>query len=132
MMISFARAGPTSRTKRVVDATPSGTPRSTSGIQNSASAAAQRKSQARLSPQAPRRAQRTRPSRRLVRTADDSDAREGDPARRPPRADRARLLLGGRDRGGRSAPGAGSAARDFRRVSVAHDEPAVDLDRLAR
>ena len=53
MMISFARAGPTSRTKRVVDATPSGTPRSTSGIQNSASAAAQRKSQARLSPQPP-------------------------------------------------------------------------------
>src|SRR2546428_6669971 len=42
MMISLARAGPTRRTKRVVEATPSGTPRSTSGIQNSASSAAQR------------------------------------------------------------------------------------------
>src|SRR5437879_3834144 len=30
MMISFARAGPTRRTKRVVDATPRGTPRSVS------------------------------------------------------------------------------------------------------
>src|SRR5438128_626151 len=46
MMISFARAGPTRRTNRVVDATPRGTPRSTSGIQSCASAAAQRKSQA--------------------------------------------------------------------------------------
>src|SRR2546430_316244 len=46
MMISLARAGPTRRTTRVVEATPSGTPRSTSGIQNSASVAAQRKSHA--------------------------------------------------------------------------------------
>src|SRR5215470_1718102 len=53
MMISLARAGPTSRTKRVVLATPSGTPRSTSGIQNWASAAAKRKSQASASPQPP-------------------------------------------------------------------------------
>src|SRR2546430_5937631 len=53
MMISLARAGPTRRTKRVVEATPSGTPRSTSGIQNSASAAAQRKSHASVSPQPP-------------------------------------------------------------------------------
>src|SRR2546427_9130088 len=52
-MISLARAGPTRRTKRVVDATPSGTPRSTSGIQNCASAAAIRKSQASVSPQPP-------------------------------------------------------------------------------
>src|SRR5204863_393142 len=53
MMISFARAGPTRRTKRVVVATPSGTPSSTSGIQNWASLAAQRKSQASASPQPP-------------------------------------------------------------------------------
>src|SRR5215470_9210157 len=53
MMISFARAGPTRRTKRVVDATPSGTPRSTSGIQSCASAAAQRKSHAKVRPQPP-------------------------------------------------------------------------------
>src|SRR5262245_39232688 len=53
MMISFARAGPTRRTKRVVDATPSGTPRSTSGIHSCASAAAQRKSHASVSPQPP-------------------------------------------------------------------------------
>src|SRR5438128_1579367 len=53
MMISFARAGPTRRTKRVVDATPSGTPRSTSGIQSCASAAAQRKSQASVRPHPP-------------------------------------------------------------------------------
>src|SRR5437870_12014564 len=53
MMISLARAGPTRRTKRVVEATPSGTPRSTSGIQNSASVAAQRKSHASVSPQPP-------------------------------------------------------------------------------
>src|SRR5918996_584862 len=53
MMISLARAGPTSRTKRVAEATPSGTPRSTSGIQSWASAAAMRKSQARVSPQPP-------------------------------------------------------------------------------
>src|SRR5262245_6307389 len=53
MMISLARAGPTSRTKRVVDATPSGTPRSTSGIHSIASAAAHRKSQARTSPKPP-------------------------------------------------------------------------------
>src|SRR5438552_8428594 len=52
-MISFATAGPTSRTKRVVDATPSGTPRSTSGIHISASAAAHRKSHASVSPQPP-------------------------------------------------------------------------------
>src|SRR5712692_1799681 len=53
MMISFARAGPTSRTNRVVEATPSRTPRSTSGIQNWASAAAKRKSHARVSPHPP-------------------------------------------------------------------------------
>src|SRR5256885_1973981 len=47
------RVGPTRRTKRVVDARPSGTPRSTSGIQNCASAAAIRKSQASVSPQPP-------------------------------------------------------------------------------
>src|SRR5881409_1234525 len=52
-MISLAHAGPTSRTKRVVEATPRGTPRSTSGIQNCASAAATRKSQARVKPQPP-------------------------------------------------------------------------------
>src|SRR5438477_271262 len=52
-MISLARAGPTRRTNRVVDATPSGTPRSTSGIQNCASAAASLKSQASVSPQPP-------------------------------------------------------------------------------
>src|SRR6267378_2083852 len=39
MMISLARAGPTKRMKRVVEATPRGTPRSTSGIQSCASAA---------------------------------------------------------------------------------------------
>src|SRR5205809_729501 len=53
MMISLARAGPTMRTKRVADATPSGTPRSTSGIQSWASAAAIRKSQASVRPQPP-------------------------------------------------------------------------------
>src|SRR6266851_1079255 len=53
MMISLARACPTKRMKRVVEATPSGTPRSTSGIQNWASAAAKRKSQARVKPQPP-------------------------------------------------------------------------------
>src|SRR6266853_2219731 len=53
MMISFARAGPMRRTKRVVEATPSGTPRSTSGIQSCASAAAHRKSQASVRPQPP-------------------------------------------------------------------------------
>src|SRR2546427_690109 len=53
MMISFARAGPTRRTNRVVDATPRGTPRSTSGIQSCASAAAQRKSQASVRPHPP-------------------------------------------------------------------------------
>src|SRR5512144_221662 len=53
MMISLARAGPTIRTKRVVVPTPSGTPRSTSGIQNWASAAAMRKSQARARPHPP-------------------------------------------------------------------------------
>src|SRR5690242_7322793 len=53
MMISFARAGPTMRTKRVVVPTPRGTPRSTSGIQNWASAAAIRKSQARARPHPP-------------------------------------------------------------------------------
>src|SRR5712692_6769185 len=53
MMISLARAGPTKRMKRVVEATPSGTPRSTSGIQNWASAAAKRKSHARVSPHPP-------------------------------------------------------------------------------
>src|SRR5918996_1740033 len=53
MMISLARAGPTSRTKRVAEATPSGTPRSTSGIQSWASAAAMRKSQASVRPQPP-------------------------------------------------------------------------------
>jgi len=53
MMISLARAGPTIRTKRVVVPTPSGTPRSTSGIQNWASAAAMRKSQASARPQPP-------------------------------------------------------------------------------
>src|SRR5947207_3030012 len=53
MMISFARAGPTRRTKRVVVATPSGTPSSTSGIQNWASLAAQRKSQASARPPPP-------------------------------------------------------------------------------
>src|ERR671937_794587 len=52
-MISLATAGPTSRTKRVVDATPSGTPRSTSGIHSCASAAAMRKSHASVSPQPP-------------------------------------------------------------------------------
>src|ERR1051326_5426874 len=52
-MISFATAGPTRRTKRVVDATPSGTPRSTSGIHICASAAAHRKSHASVSPQPP-------------------------------------------------------------------------------
>src|SRR5712664_585247 len=53
MMISFARAGPTRRTNRVVDATPRGTPRSTSGIQSCASAAAQRKSHASVRPHPP-------------------------------------------------------------------------------
>src|SRR6266850_413199 len=53
MMISLARAGPTIRTKRVVEATPSGTPRSTSGIQSCASAAAMRKSHASVRPQPP-------------------------------------------------------------------------------
>src|SRR5262245_57713004 len=53
MMISLARAGPTSRTKRVVDATPSGTPRSTSGIQSWASAPASLSRQAGVSPQPP-------------------------------------------------------------------------------
>src|SRR5207245_924912 len=75
MMISFARAGPTSRTKRVVDATPSGTPRSTSGIQNSASAAAHRKSQASVSPQPPPTAwmaQRVPPVRAVQRDGRDT------------------------------------------------------------
>ena len=53
MMISLARAGPTIRTKRVVVPIPSGTPRSTSGIQNCASAAAMRKSHASARPQPP-------------------------------------------------------------------------------
>ena len=52
-MISFAMAGPTRRTNRVVDATPSGTPRSTSGIHSSASAAAHRKSHASVRPHPP-------------------------------------------------------------------------------
>src|SRR6266511_718908 len=53
MMISLARAGPTRRTKRVVKAAWSGIPKDTSGIQNSAPAAAQRMSQPRASTQPP-------------------------------------------------------------------------------
>src|SRR5215831_4590652 len=53
MMISLAFAGPTMRMKRVVDATPRGTPRSTSGIQSWACEAAKRKSKASASPHPP-------------------------------------------------------------------------------
>src|SRR3990167_2114443 len=73
-MISLARAGPTSRTKRAVEAVPSGTPRSTPGIQNSASAPAPGGApRARRGPDEPDEA------RRRGRAERDAEVHLGDP-----------------------------------------------------